>query len=299
MKKYTPVILAALIVVIAGALWWSTTHHSVPQEAVPGYVIKGDKVYYDEIMHVRWADGTNHQRINELEVVGADPSTFTLLESPFKAGESEIGAYEAKDAHHLYYQNQVRNLVGPASTTIDLQTLSEAAPGVYKDKNAVYTINGNKVDAVPSADVATFVVIADPIYGSASTYAKDKNAVFFLEGGYNPDLTATIIPGIDTNTFKVIGVCASPAEPSGAYGNEYNAIDATHVLAGKDIVPMADPSTFKIIGLFDKNPGGMSSTDSYAVDKNRVYKDCGIVVPGVSPAQCTANNLKGCENQTL
>jgi hypothetical protein len=232
-------------------------------------------------------------------VVGADPATFIILKDPHYTNRWESGGYEAKDANHLYYENEALALVGPAASKIDLLTLSKVAPGVFKDKNAVYIINGSVVTEVQSADPPTFVALADPTYGSASTYAKDKNAVYFLEGGYNPDLTATVIPGIDQNTFKVIGVCASPAEPSGAYGNEYNAIDATHVLAGKDIVPMADPSTFKIIGLFDKNPGGMSSTDSYAVDKNRVYKDCGIVVPGVSPAQCTASNLKGCENQTL
>jgi hypothetical protein len=296
MKKYTLIILVVLVVIIAGAVWWSTTHRFVPQEAVTGYVIKNGKVYYDEVMQVQWADNKIHQQIDELEVVGADPTTFTLLKSPFKAGESEIGAYEAKDAHHLYYQNEVRNLVGPAAATIDLPTLSEAAPDVYRDKNAVYIINGNEVVVILSANPATFVVIADPTYGSASTYAKDKNAVYFLEGGYNPDLTATVIPGLDPNTFKVIGNCAYPAEPSGPYGDEYNAIDATHVLAGKDIVQGADPSTFKIVGEIPSTTEELGSVPTvYAVDKNHVYKRCSEIVTGVSPAQCTVNNLKGCE----
>lgn len=295
MKKYAIIILAALVVTLVGAAWWSTAHRSAsqPQEAVPGYVIKGDKVYYDEVMQVRWADDTTHQRINELEVVGADPSTFVVLKDPFSQA---LGAYEAKDANHLYYQNEVRTLVGPAASKIDFQTLGNIAPGIYKDKNAVYVINGSMVTDVQSADAATFMALADPTYGSASTYAKDKNTIYFLEGGYNPDLTATAIPGIDPNTFKVIGVCASPAEPSGAYGNEYNAIDATHVLAGKNIVPGADSATFKIVGEIPPTTEYMNSVATvYAVDKNHVYKRCSEIVTGVSPAQCTANNLKGCE----
>lgn len=294
MKKYTLAIFVALVAALVGAMWWGRTHH--PQETVPGYVIKDGKVYYDEVMHVQWADGTTHERINELEVVGADPATFVPLKDPFATNDPNTGAYEAKDAHHLYYQNHMRILAGPAASKIDFQTLGSVAPGIYKDKHAVYIINGREVTEVRSADPATFVALADPAYGSVSTYAKDDRAVYFLEGGYNPDLTATIMPGIDPNTFRVVGNCAYPAEPSGAYGHEYNAVDATHVLAGKNIVQGADPNTFRIVGEIQPTTEYLGSVPTvYAVDKNHVYRKCSELVTGVSPARCTASNLKGCE----
>jgi hypothetical protein len=229
-------------------------------------------------------------------VVGADPTTFSILKDPHYTNRWESGGYEAKDANHFYYENEAIALVGPAASKIDLQTLSKVAPGVFKDKNAVYTINDSNVTEVQFADPATFVALADPTYGSASTYAKDKNAVYFLEGGYNPDITATAIPGIDPNSFEVLKRCAYSAEPSGPYGDEYNAIDATHVLAGKNILQGADSSTFKIVGEIPPTTEYMTSVATvYAVDKNYVYKICSEIVTGVSPAQCTANNLKGCE----
>lgn len=308
MKKYTLSILATLIVLsVVAVVCWIVVYRPTQMQFTSGlptsadvtigsgYFLSGGKIYYYTVS----TSGPTPAdwKANPTEVVGADPVTFSILKDPHYTNRWESGGYEAKDANHLYSQSEALSLVGPDASKIDLQTLSKVAPGVLKDKNAVYTINGSTVTEVQSADPATFVALADPTYGSASTYAKDKNAVYFLEGGYNPDLSATAIPGIDPNTFKVIGICASPAGPSGPYGGKYNAIDATHVFAGKDIVSRANPSTFKIIGLVDKNPDGMSSTGSYAVDKNHVYKDCGIIVPNVSPAQCTADNLKGCEAQ--
>ncbi len=310
MKKYLPIILVALVVIIVGALCWIVVYRPTQTQFTSGlltsadvtvgsgYFLSGGKIFFYTVS----TSGPTPAdwKANPSEVVGADPITFSILKDPHYVNRWESGGYEAKDANHLYSQSEALSLVGPAASKIDLQTLSKVAPGVFKDKNAIYIINGSSVTEVQSADPATFVALADPTYGSASTYAKDKNSVYFLEGGYNPDLTATVIPGIDPNTFKVIGRCSYSAEPSGAYGDEYNAIDATHVLAGKDVVPGADQNTFKIVGEIQPTTEYMSSVATvYAVDKNHVYKRCSEIVTGVSPAQCTANNLKGCENQTL
>lgn len=307
MKKYTLIILSVLVAVSVTACWtlvlrptWMQFTSNLPRSADvtvgSGYFLRGGKIFFYTVS----TSGPTPAdwKGNPTEVVGADSVTFSILKDPHYTNRWESGGYEAKDANHLYSQSEALVLVGSAASKIDLPTLSKVAPGVFKDKNAVYIINGNVVTEVQSANPATFAALADPTYGSASTYAKDKNAVFFLEGGYNPDLTATAIHGIDPNTFKVIGNCAYPAQPSGSYGHKYNAIDATHVLAGKDIVPGADSSTFKIVGEIPSTTDGMGSVPTvYSVDKNRVYKDCGTIVPGISPSQCTASDLKKCEGK--
>lgn len=303
-KQFIFVVL--VVVIVAVAVCWIVVYRPTQTQFISGlptsadvtvgsgYFLSGGKIFY---YNVSTSGPTPAEwKANPTEVVGADPATFSILKYPYYTNRWESGGGEAKDANHLYSQSEALALVGPAASKIDLQTLSKVAPGVFKDKNAVYTINGSNVTEVQSADSATFVAIADPTYGSASTYAKDKNAVYFLEGGYNPDLTATAIPGIDPNTFKVIGNCAYPAQPSGPYGHKYNALDATHVLAGKEVIPGADSSTFKIVGEIPPTTEYMDSVATvYAVDKSHVYKRCSEIVTGVSPAQCTANNLKGCE----
>lgn len=306
-SKIILIILAVLIVAsVAVAVCWIVVYRSTQTQFTSGlptsadvtigsgYFQSGGKIFFYTVSTS--GPTPTDWKANPVEVVGADPATFSILKDPHYTNRWESGGGEAKDANHLYSQSEALALSGPAASKIDLQTLSKVAPGVFKDKTAVYIINGSVVTEVQSADPATFVALADPTYGSASTYAKDKNAVYFLEGGYNPDLTATAISGIDPNTFEVLKRCAYSAEPSGPYGAEYNAIDTTHVLAGKNVVPGADPSTFKIVGEIPPTTEYMDSVATvYAVDKNHVYKRCSEIVTGVSPAKCTADNLKGCE----
>jgi len=258
-----------------------------------GYFIRDGKIFYYTVSQYVTGVGTSTRaQVNESEVVGADPSTFSVLQIP--------GPVEAKDAKNLYAQGAAVTLTGPAASTVDVSTLDNVAPGIIKDRSAVYTFNGvdvgnYEVAAVPAADTATFTVLADPKYGLASPYAKDKNAAYFLSGGYNPDITVTKIPGIDPTTLKVIGGCAYPAQPSGPYAHGYNAVDATHVLAGSNIVPLADPSTFMIVGEIPATCDGLGCNPTvYAVDKNHVYKDCSEVVKDATPAQCTVD-IKKCD----
>src|SRR3989344_5515214 len=274
-----------------------------------GYFYNNGKIfyYYGSTNGPTPADWTAHSS----EVVDADLSTFVMLKNPRPSNEWESGAYEAVDSKNFYAGGEMVPLSGPDALVLNLQTLNKIAEGVFKDDHAVYTINivaaydasknANVNEAEVTmvqggADPATFVALADPKYGSSSTYAKDKNAVYFLSGGYNPDVAVTKIPGIDPNTFKIVGICSYPAQPSGPYAHGYNAVDATHVLADSNIVPSADPSTFKIVGEIPATCDGLGCNATvYAVDKTHVYRNCSEIVKGATPVQCTAD-LKKCEN---
>ena len=309
------VLVSVIVIILLGAGAYFVVHQSTNSQLtsnVPtsadinvgaGYFLRDGKIFYYTVSQYVTGVGTStRSQVNESEVIGADPSMFVVLQTP--------GTIEAKDAKNLYVQSAAVTLSGSAALTVDISTLNNVAPGIVKDRSAVYTINliavydatknenvsKAEVIIVQGADPVTFVALADPQYGSVSTYAKDKNTVYFLSGGYNPDVTVTKILGIDPNTFKVIGSCAYPAQPSGPYAHVYNAVDATHVLAGNNIVPLADPSTFKIVGEIPATCDGLGCNPTvYAVDKNNVYKDCSEVVKGATPAQCTAD-LNKCSN---
>lgn len=288
-------ILGAIVIVAflsGGAYFYVTQHNAIPAQGVDGYVVKNSKVYWQEYMQVQWADNKIHQQLNEFEVAGADAATFKTV--PFKKGmnlevdaDPQILAAElriwGKDKANIFSAGQELLPVGSSTPVIDTDTFESL--GIFvKDKQAVYEVSGQSYWVLPTIDPASFVVVN-------REYAKAAHIVYDLVdngGGYD----VVPIPGLDPATFRIIGECGW-AE---TYHSFY-AADAHTVVAGIHVVVGADPASFKIIGLVEKNPGGLSIGGSYSVDKNHVYKDCGTVVLGADPAQCTADNLKGCEGK--
>lgn len=279
----TKIILVAvvLLAILACAFVVWKLHSNAPATRPPGvyaqYVIKDGKVYWDEYMQVQWDDNKIHDQVNEWEMKEADAKTFTA-----------IGGDWGKDAKNVFYQG-MRAVSASPTPTADVRTLA-AVPESYfiKDARAVYfpvyssRIEGWAYTVFAGADPATFEKFKDV------PYAKDKNHVYFLDI-YDDNQP---IAGLDPATFRVIGECGW-----GETYHYYAVADSRSVYAVDKIVPGADPATFQIVGLVDNNPGGLSSGTGYAKDKNHAYKGCTKIVPGVNPAQCTAENLKGCEAQ--
>ncbi len=253
----------------------SNTSATHPPGVYAQYVVKDGKVYWDEYMQVQWDDNKTHEQTNEWEIKGADAKTFKAM-----------GGDWGKDATQVFYQGSLA-LPANSTATADTATLV-SVPNSYfiKDAHAVYfptnRTEGWSYTALAGADPATFEVVKDV------PYAKDKNQVYFL-GIYDDNRP---IAGLDPATFRVIGECGW-----GETYHTYAVADAQSVYAIDKIISGADPATFTIVGLVDINPEGLSSGVGYEKDKNHVYKSCSEIIPGVNPAQCTADNLKGCETQ--
>ncbi|OHA84318.1 MAG: hypothetical protein A2937_02160 [Candidatus Yonathbacteria bacterium RIFCSPLOWO2_01_FULL_47_33b] len=298
MKKHTIIIIIALVLIIAGAGWWNVKYRPTPQEAITGHVVKNGKVYYDVVMQVQWDDNKIHQQIHEFEVVGADAKTFTSV-SVERGVNAEAdtdpqtfaglsGRY-GKDKARIFSEG---NEILPASSStpaIDVSTLKIISELFVRDAQHVYLVDSVPVNRigymeVPVLDPNTFMVLN-------RQYAKDAQAVYYIP--FDGAVYSVVkMSGLDPKTFHIVGFCGG-AEMY----REYYVADARTVLAKDTPIAGADSATFRIVGLVDKNPDGMSITGSYSIDKNRVYKDCGEVVSGVSPAQCIAGNLKGCERK--
>ena len=282
MKKYT-IIIIALILIITGAAWFGITHLFTSQKIISGYVVKNDKVYYDTVMQI--SRTSTQQKISELEVVGADAKTFIILADGW-----------GKDINNVYY---VGFTVKPESSSIppiNLPTFT-ATRSLYgpigKDKNGVYTIafvysidgSGNadwEYQLLEGADSSTFLVMDE------LPYAKDKTNVYYLARAYG----VRKIAGADGTTFKILGVCASAGSESSYYATDAHSVIAyDHILLGSNL------STFKIVGTYGNvinlNSYSGTTTTYYAVDKNHVYKNCGEIVPNVSPEQCNTDNQIG------
>jgi hypothetical protein len=286
------VVLAILACVVA--VW--KLYSSAPNEAAAihtsHYTVKNGKVYWEEYLHVG-AEGTPSEwRLNESEIAGADAATFKAVS--LKKGvnleadvDPQISAAEnsiwGKDKENIFLQGQkMPRLEGTTTPTIDTATF-ETLGGIFvRDAQGVYEVQNGYYWLIPGVDPKTFVVVN-------SQYAKDAHAVYYIQ---NNGSTYDVLPiaDLDPSTFRVIGVCGG-AETYQSYA----VADAHSVYAVDQAVPAADPATFTIVGLVVNNPDGLSSETGYAKDKNHVYKSCSEVVPGVNPAQCTADNLKGCE----
>lgn len=267
--------IAVLIYIFAVWKLHSKTPATPPAGVYASYVIKNGHVYWDEYMQVQGADNQIYPQVNEWEITSADGKTF-----------SAIGGDWGRDTKNVFYQG---TLAVPASSTpvVDTHTLTVVPESYFvKDARAVYfpvyssRIEGWTYTVLAGADPATFERIKDV------PYAKDKNRVYFL-GIYDDNRP---IAGLDPATFRVVGECGW-AETY----HSYAVADSLAVYAVDQPVAGADPTTFQIVGLVDNNPGGLSTGTGYAKDKNHVYKGCTEIVTGVSPAQCTADNLKGCE----
>ena len=283
MNKKTILVAIVCLAVLACAFAVWKLYSSAPVTPPPGvyaqYVIKDGKVYWDEYMQVQGEDNKNHPYVNEGEIKEADAKTFKAL-----------GGDWGKDAAHVFYQGL---LAMPDSSTPTAEfSMLFSVPNSYfiKDSYAVYfpvySSQSQGEDwaykVLGGADAATFTAIKD------MPYAKDKNHIYYL--GIYDDNHA--IEGLDPVTFRVVGECGW-AETY----HSYAVADSRAVYVVDQPVAGADPATFQLVGLVDTNPDGLSTGVGYAKDKNHVYKGCTEIVPGINPAECTADNLKGCEAQ--
>lgn len=256
MKKYLPAaIVGAFVVLVVGTLTLHLAPQSIPVGAANIYVIKNGKVYHVNLSPQR----------SEYEMTDADAATFVSLGNDW-----------GKDAKHVFDVGYTVTPESSSTPAIDLPTFGISP--ILKDKNAVYTVDfkyqtdgsgkgGYVYSVLEGVDPNTFVMTDN------SSYAKDKSNVYYLGGGG----VFKKIERADPATFKVLAECAS-APMKG--GHLFYATDAHSVIAVDHIVEGADPATFKIIKTFGVSTlvdeGTYSST--FAVDKNRQYMDCGMVL---------------------
>ena len=133
-----------------------------------------------------------------------------------------------------------------------------------KDKTYVFSEN----EVIKGADASTFILLADPWNNKThySTYAKDKNFVFFYNGisasrgaeevhkiesvdpiSFTVLLTKSVFPSIDWQAFLVY------------------AKDSKHVYSEDSIVEEADSATFEILTTSDGKPS------LYGADERHVF----------------------------
>jgi hypothetical protein len=87
------------------------------------------------------------------------------------------------------------------------------------------------------------------------TYSRQNDQIFYTKDGANPNPTWTLLPEADSDSFVVI--------EQGSEAPLLNlgfAMDVNHVYAGWNIVPKADPATFKLL------------RNDIAVDKRALYR---------------------------
>ena len=276
--KYRPsllTIIATCILLFFGIVLGAhvVSRYTTPTQVEPeqGYIIKGNKVYYRTVMQVG-ENGTD--QIYDSEMKDAEAKAFVMLD-----------VYWAKDEDTLFYMGQT--VVPEINTTlIDLPSfgLIEKTSGLGKDKNAVYIVSPNQTGwsykAIPEADPATFTMV------EGFPYATDTKNAYYLDLPFE----VKKIEGADGQTFAVLGQCAA-VEVSRAY----YAWDAKSIIAGDKLLAGADRNTFKIVAGFDSGPDGMYVAGTYSVDKNRVYKNCGEIVPTGNPDMCGPMDIKQCE----
>ncbi len=194
--------------------------------------------------------------------------------------------YEVK-ADGVYYKGELIEEADPET----FKALNEFS--FSKDKNHVWYLEFDDMGRnlllteLEDADPQTFEVLTlwyakdvqrvyssleyhvSPIIGADSKtfitidgyYGKDKNNVYFY---------GVEIKDSDSETFVGLGIDVQYAK------------DIKNVYHREKLIEDADPETFKIVNR------------QYTKDKNNVY-DWGKIVEGVDPANCTAENLEGCE----
>jgi hypothetical protein len=274
-KKALSISIGILIVLVGGA-FALTRYYKAPlaPESPQSYVIKEGKVYYRTLMDV--SDGAQGYQtiVNDSEVKGAEAKTFTALDS-----------YWGKDKTNVFYSGQmVLPEEGTPHADISSFTMIESSGGIGKDNRAVYVVFPTesvwKYKLIQDADPATFALV------QGGPYAKDKKYVYYLDLPFD----VRKIEGADGSSFAVLGQCAAVEVSRAYYG-----VDAKSVIAGDKILAGADRNTFRIVANYDNGPEGMYVAGTYSVDKNHVYKNCGVIVPTGDPNMCSSGNLKACE----
>lgn len=198
-----------------------------------------------------------------------DPRSFILIQD---------SQYQ-KDNEHVY-------LWGKIIKDADSKTFEQIG-SYFKDKNKVYysrSSNDTYKDialtldnvVVPNIDAQTFRVMKEN-----KQYYVDKNGIYVGAGE-----TLTPLPGVDVNTFEILGMCGS-VEKSYAYYSK----DSSHVYCGTTLIKNADPKTFSIIGTYNLGGiGNIDATQTIAKDKNCLYQQERLFTRAdgvcVSPNEC-------------
>ncbi|MCK5591095.1 MAG: DKNYY domain-containing protein [Candidatus Pacebacteria bacterium] len=224
-----------------------------------GYTRDKDTIYYHSLL-----------------IRGADPKTFEFVGGSISTFEINGSDY-AKDKNNIYYESDL--LIGDT----DPETFKYIGGHYAKDKNNVYFTR----NLIEEADPLTFEFIDN-------SYSKDRSNVYYatllLEGadtvtfesfgyGYAKDANSVyydgkVVQGVDLLTFKHVG---------GSYSKDKNNIYVSH-----EKLEGADLTTFEYV------------SGHYAKDKNNVYYNYSPfgwgINEGANPANCTKENLNGCEN---
>lgn len=264
-----------VILILLGGVYIMKHQSSNPQEpeSQQAYVIKKGIVYYRTIVGINDGAGGYSTKVDDYEMKGVDAKTFTAFD-----------LFWAKDKKNIFYMEQmVLPEEGTAPVDTSSFTMIEDSGGVGKDTRGVYIASQNESGwtyrLIPEVDPATFTFV------SGKPYAKDAKNVYYLDLPFE----VRKIEGADASSFAVLGQCAAVE----VY-RAYYAWDANSVIAGDKIIEGADRNTFSIVASYDNGYDGMYFAGTYAVDKNRVYKNCGEITQG-NPATCSAHNLKECE----
>ncbi len=151
-----------------------------------------------------------------------------------------------------------------------------------------------KGELIEGADPETFEDL-----DCTGSYAKDKQFVYHvrhilvgadsktfecLDGGYGKDETTVYFFGgkvedAVSETFEYIDYSYSFISDLVAH----YAKDKNSIYINGQVFPNIDPETFQYVG------------SSYIKDKEHVYGMFGVLIKGVDPANCTAENLGGCK----
>jgi hypothetical protein len=202
---------------------------------------------------------------------GVDPETFEVTEEycfTYISTGGENGSFLAKDKNFVFCGDIKLSSNSKSFEMLGFpcyECLSEKGcnrdPHYYKNKNGIYC----GTELLENVDSMSFVSVG-------GDYFKDKDKVFYL---------GKEIEGADPETFVVL---------EGLYTRDKNSVFF-------DNVPMSeiDLETFEVVGEKDSLESLLDgSFGTYAKDSKKVYLD-GEIIEGADPANCTADNLEGCE----
>jgi len=201
------------------------------------------------------------------KVEGADPETYVYFEAGLGKDKDRVYNWIYPDDEG-YQGVDVATLVGVADAEHGGLWMKDknqvywrghpvegANPVTFEVMSGEYGRDGNKLyytyQYIPTGDPDTLQNIESEI----GSYQKDKNNVYYIEGGYGD---SPIIETADHATFRPI--------------NSYYAKDKTRVYYGMTIIDGADPDTFVDFGTY-----------GYSKDKNHVYMN-GQIIEGEDPA---------------
>jgi hypothetical protein len=271
LKQYIPKkVIVLLGIIILGGL--GVLGYKVYQEYNKERVF--NSVNYDSLQHIEgdyYTDG-------EYVIFAPDEySTCPLMSADLGAFEY-VGGFFGKDKENVYSGCSLLEGVNP----VTFQYLG----GTYYGKDdASAFINGLNIKGV---DANTFEYLGGRL-------SKDKNNVYYFTSpidGINVGMLEYLGGNFTkdgVNVYSTDGVIEAADYDSFVHIGDSYAKDMNNVYFYNKIVEGADVDTFVYVG--ERKSG--YSTNSYAKDKDFVYKD-GEVQMGVKPEDCTSNNIYGC-----